>query len=243
MAQRQQLLEELKLALRERGLRYREAAQALRISEASVKRLFSRGGFTLERIDALCALVDLEITDLAERMAGRTPPPLRLSRAQEQEIVDDPLLFLVAWLVLNRWRTGDIESTFAIAPRELQRCLIRLDRMRLIELQPGNRPRLRARGEFAWLRDGPLQRYVQSIMLREFFAGDFGGEAAALHVHGTILSPAGMAQVQKILGRALRDCRAASAADEQQPFATRHGAAIVLAARHWQYSGFRRYLR
>lgn len=243
MAQRKQLIQELKLALKEHGLRYRDAARALGLSEASVKRLFSRGGFTLERIDALCGLLDLEITDLAERVARRDPPLLRLTRAQEQEIVDDPQLFLVAWLVLNRWRNDDIQSTFAIAPRELQRCLIRLDRMRLIELQPGNRPRLRARGEIAWQRGGPMQRHLQSIVLREFFAGDFGGDDAALHLQGTILSPAGMAQVLKVLRRALRDCRAASEADDAQPFTTRNGAAIVLAARFWQYSGFRRYAR
>jgi DNA-binding Xre family transcriptional regulator len=243
MAQERQLVQELKLVLREQGLRYRDAARALALSEASVKRLFSRGGFTLERLAALCALAGIEITDLAERVQRRAPAQLRLTRAQEQEIVEDPKLLLVAWLVLNRWRSSDILATFALEQRELQRCLIRLDRLRLIELQPGNRVRLRARGDVTWQGDGPLQRHIHSVMLREFLAGDFGVPGATLHLHGTILSAAGLAQVQRLLQRALRDCQAVSEQDEVQPFGERHGAAIVLAARPWQYSGFRRYAR
>lgn len=243
MAQQQQLVRELKLALKERGLAYRDAARVLALSEASVKRLFSRGGFTLERLDALCELAGIEISDLAERAQRRGPQQLRLTRAQEQEIVDDPQLFLVAWLVLNRWRSADILATFSLSERELQRCLIRLDRLKLIELQPGNRARLKARGDVVWQSGGPLQRHVQGVMLREFLAGDFAVPGAALHLHGTILSQAGMAQVQRLLQRALRDCQAVTEQDEAQPFATRNGAAIVLAARWWQYSGFRRYAR
>lgn len=243
MAQQRQLVQELKLALKERGLRYRDAARALQLSEASVKRLLSRGGLTLERLDALCALADVEITDLAERVQRRAPRQLRLTRAQEQEIVDDPQLFLVAWLVLNRWRSADILATFALTERDLQRCLIRLDRLKLIELQPGNRARLKARGDVVWQTGGPLQRHVQGAMLREFLAGDFGVPGAALYLHGAILSEAGLAQVQRLLQRALRDCQAVTEQDEAQSFAARRGAAIVLAARPWQYSGFRRFAR
>ena len=241
--QRQQLVQELKLALKEGGLSYRDAARALGLSEASIKRLFSRGGFTLERIDALCALAGIEITDLAERLLRRGPRQLRLTRAQEQEIIEDPQLFLVAWLVLNRWRGEDIRATFNLGERELQRCLIRLDRLKLIELQPGNRARLRARGDVVWQPGGPLQRHVQRMVLREFLAGDFGTPGAALFLHGTILSEAGLEQVRRLLQRALRDCQAVTEQDEAQPFQARHGAAIVLAARPWQYSGFRRFLR
>lgn len=243
MAQEKQLVQELKLALRQRGLKYRDAARALALSEASIKRLFSRGGFTLERFAALCVLADVELTELAERVRQRAPSQLRLTRAQEQEIVDDPKLFLVAWLVLNRWRTRDILASFALGERELQRCLIRLDRFKLIELQPGNRVRLRSRGDVVWQSGGPLQRHVQTLMLREFFAGDFSVPGAVLHLHGTILSDAGLAQVQRLLQRALRDCQAVTEQDETQPFSGRHGAAIVLAARPWHYSGFRRYAR
>lgn len=145
--------------------------------------------------------------------------------------------------MLSAWRTADILATFNLAERELQRCLIRLDRLKLIELQPGNRARLKGRGDVVWQPGGPLQRHVQGVLLREFLAGDFGVPTAALHLHGTILSEAGMAQVQRLLQRALRDCQAVTDQDEAQPLATRSGAAIVLAARWWQYSGFRRYAR
>ena len=56
MSQTDQLLDALKRVLRERGLTYADAAGALELSEASVKRLFSQRQFTLERVERLCEL-------------------------------------------------------------------------------------------------------------------------------------------------------------------------------------------
>ena len=51
----------LKQSVRARGLTYAELARRLRLSEASVKRMFSRGTFTLARIEEVLAAVELDL--------------------------------------------------------------------------------------------------------------------------------------------------------------------------------------
>ena len=48
------LVEALKRALKSRGITYAALAAKLGLSEASVKRMFSRRDFTLQRMDDVC---------------------------------------------------------------------------------------------------------------------------------------------------------------------------------------------
>jgi DNA-binding Xre family transcriptional regulator len=238
MAQQQRILRELKLLLRERGWTYAQLAPRLGLSEASVKRLFSRGGFTLERLDKLCEQLGLEMSDLFERLQRREQPTSLLTHAQELEIVSDPKLFLVTYLVLNRWSAAEILARFNLSERELERYLIRLDRLKLIELQPGNRTRLKVSSAPAWRPGGPVQRYVHRRLLSEFFTSDFSQTHAEFTMYGVILSEGALARVKRVLQNALRDCQDISAQDAAMPLSARNGAAVVLALRPWSYSGF-----
>ena len=68
MAQRVHLIVELKRVLKERGITYAGIAEHLRLSQASVKRLFSSQDFSLSRIDQICELAGIELTDLVARL-------------------------------------------------------------------------------------------------------------------------------------------------------------------------------
>ena len=149
MAQRTQIVAELKRALRARGLTYADVARHLELSEASVKRLFAAGDFSLDRLDRICELAGLELSELVEQMQQQATPVNQLTLAQEQEVVADSKLFLMTWLVLNRWQLDDIVRTYDFTQREALRYLIKLDRLRIIELQPGNRTRVLVSRHFA----------------------------------------------------------------------------------------------
>ncbi len=64
MAQTQQLIDALKRTLKAHGLTYADVAKQLQLSEANIKRLFSKKTFTLERLDQVCQIMELEISDL-----------------------------------------------------------------------------------------------------------------------------------------------------------------------------------
>jgi hypothetical protein len=64
MAERAVMVAELKRALRERGLTYAAIARPLGLSLATVKRLFARGDFSLERFERICELAGLGLREL-----------------------------------------------------------------------------------------------------------------------------------------------------------------------------------
>ena len=61
------ITEALKRCLKARGMTYASLAVALELSEASVKRLFSSGSFTLKRVEQICRVLDLDFLEDAHR--------------------------------------------------------------------------------------------------------------------------------------------------------------------------------
>lgn len=59
MARTAALVDRLKRELRGRNITYAAVAKGLGMSEASVKRMFSRKEFTLSRLDAICELAGI----------------------------------------------------------------------------------------------------------------------------------------------------------------------------------------
>jgi len=243
MAQRALLVNELKQLLKERGITYSAVARKLKLSHASVKRLFSRGDFSLQRVDEICELAGVELTDLTERMREREAPVWKLTLEQERQIVSDPRLLLVAWLVLNKWRFEDIVKFYRFTEREALGYLIKLDRLKLIELQPGNRVRLRVSRNLSWRPGGPMQRFVHHVLLKEFFAWDFSDARAEFCFYAAEMSDAVMAQARRALQNALKECMEQSEHDMALPIAQRTGSVCVLAFRPLQFSAFDEFRR
>jgi AcrR family transcriptional regulator len=241
MAEQSLIVAELKRALRERALTYAAVAKQLDLSVASVKRLFSRGDLSLKRVDLICELLETSLAALLERARDR-PTIAQLTQAQEQEIVSDPKLFLVAWLLLNRTPLEDIVSQYRFSEREVLRLFYRLDQLKVIELQPGNRVRLLVNRHFSWRAGGPVQRYIHQKLLREFMSSHFSEAPEEFFFHGGIASEAALGEIKLLLRNASRQCveifERDGASREQ-----RRGAAFLLALRPWEYSAFRQFER
>jgi hypothetical protein len=236
MADESLIVAELKRALRERGLTYAAVGAKLNLSVASVKRLFSAGGLSLKRVDQICELLEMGLADILARARER-PAAKQLTLAQEQEIVSDPKLFLIAWLVINRAPLEDIVRSYKFTEREVLRYFYRLDQLKVIELQPGNRVRLLVNRHFSWRTGGPVQRYIHQKLLREFTSSHFAGPRDEFFFHGGEVSDAALAELQGALRNTARQCAEIIERD-RAPRDNRHGAAFVLALRPWKYSGF-----
>jgi AcrR family transcriptional regulator len=242
MAERTLIVAELKRALREHGLTYAAVAQKLGLSIPTVKRLFSTGDFSLERVDAVCELVGLGLREILERAHDQSAPANQLSVSQEQEIVADPRLLLIAWLLVNRTPFEEIVRTYRFTEREALRYFIRLDRLKVIDLQPGNRVRLLVSRRFTWRAGGPVQKYIHQKLLREFLASHFAGPSDEFFFHGGAVSEETLAELKRALRNASRECVEIIERDRAPP-ENRSGSAFVLALRPWRYSGFSQFER
>ena len=242
MAEQALIVAELKRALRERGLTYAAVAHKLNLSIASVKRLFSGGGdLTLRRVDLICELLETGLADILARARDR-PTVDQLTLAQEQEIVSDPRLFLIAWLVLNRAPLEEIVRSYTFTEREVLKFFYKLDQLKVIELQPGNRVRLLVSRHFSWRAGGPVQRYIHQKLLREFMSSHFSGSQEEFFFHGGVASEAALAEIKLALRNASRQCAEIMERDRGRR-ERRLGAAFLLALRPWSYSGFREFER
>jgi len=83
------LINALKRGLRARGLTYRELAQRIGLSEAAVKRMFSRRAMSLLRLEQICEVLGVGLAELGAEAGRGAEPMARLTRAQEQALRDE----------------------------------------------------------------------------------------------------------------------------------------------------------
>src|SRR5690606_20865095 len=113
----------LKRLLRERRLTYRELAGRLAMSEANVKRMFSQRTMSLERLEAICATLELSLAELFAIVDSDERSITQLTPEQEQALASDTRLCLVAVCVRDGWSFGDIVGQYTISEHECIRLL------------------------------------------------------------------------------------------------------------------------
>jgi len=238
MAQITALVDALKSALKSAGITYATVAAGLDLSESSVKRKFSRQEFSLAELDRICGLCAMDISDLVKLMEQRRGRLRALTTDQEREIAADLSLLVVTVCVLNRWSFDNIIEYYVFDELELVQMLARLDRLRIIELQPGNRIKLLVAPNFHWLPNGPIEQVFLKAIQRDFFTARFDREDQELMVLNGMLSPAANAAFRKKMERLAREFDLLSQEDATLPIEERSGYTALLALRDWRYERF-----
>ncbi|MFO1324020.1 MAG: helix-turn-helix transcriptional regulator [Burkholderiales bacterium] len=233
MAQTVALVDALKNVLKARGITYASLAKKLGLSEASVKRVFATRSFTLERLDRICEVLEIEITDLARMVLHEPHSPAQLTREQEKELVSDPKLLLVAVHALNHWTFDQILETYALTKAECIRLLARLDRLGVLDLLPNNRIRVRVARTFAWLPDGPIQQFFRRQLQSDFFQSRFDQPGEAMVFVSGMLSRTSNAVVQSRIRRMSAEFAELHNQDVELPLAERSGTNLLIAVRPW----------
>lgn len=96
------IMSSLKAIMKSRQVTYRDLARQIRLSEASVKRIFSRSTLTLARLDEICKALEVsmsEVVRLAGEQSADTPELLTLE--QENALAADPKLLTCFYLLAN----------------------------------------------------------------------------------------------------------------------------------------------
>ena len=238
MAQIMSLVNTLKKALKTNGFTYRDVALGLKLSEASIKRLFATGNFTLARFDSICQLIGADVTDIVKMTDAQIRRISELTREQEEELVSDARLLLVAYLVVNNWSFEEILQSYRLTEPEVIRCLTRLDKLKMIELLPGNRIRLLIAPSFAWRQHGPIQRFFTERMQDDFFHSNFDGKGEAFLFASGMLSENSIMDLTRAAERLISEFNRHSREDAALPIEQRFAHSLVLATRPWRPSVF-----
>lgn len=233
----QKLIQTLKRLLKAKGITYRMLAEQLQLSEVSVKRSLSTGQMSLARLADIAHCLDMTLTELA--LATLDAPPIdQLTDAQEQQLVDDPQLLLVAVCVLNHWTLKDILAYYQLTEATCIRLLAQLAQLRLIDWLPDNRVRLKVSRQFAWRLNGPIFRFFRQQGEGDFLNSDFREDPDEYaFVHGMLTSDA-----RRQFSRKLQQLKEDFASLHQQslsaPLSERYGVGVLLATRGWELRAF-----
>ena len=240
MAQADALIGALKNVLKARGITYAELAKGLRLSEASVKRIFAEKSFTLDRFDQICSLLGIEITDLAKMVSHESATPSQLTLEQENKLVSDPKLLLVAVHALNHWSMDEIIETYTFTKAECIRMLTRLDKLGIIDLLPNNKFRVRVAANFSWLAGGPIQQYFRAQLQNDFFRSHFDRDGEKMIMVSGMLSRASNATIQNHMRRLSAEFTELHHQDLGLPLSERFGNSLILAVRPWTPEAFKK---
>lgn len=232
------LVQAIKQALKASGMTYADLARAMGMAESSVKRMMAKGDMPLSRVDAVCRALKLDFADLARQVADAQPLRGELTHAQEQAVVADKKLLLVAICVLSQWSLEQITANYRLSPAECIGLMAQLDRIGIIELRPLHRYRLKLAKTFRWRAHGPVMQYFREHALLDYFSGGFEGAGEGLLlVHGSIsqaLAPSFLERLQQVA----EDFAMQHKSDQKLADAHREGYTLLLAMRRWEFAAF-----
>jgi transcriptional regulator with XRE-family HTH domain len=233
MAQTEDIVGALKTALKRKGVTYAQVAKALQLSESTVKRLFATGNLSLKRLQQICALVDLELGDLVDIADELRRNVVELTEEQELTLVADPKLLLAAFLLLNHYTFKQITDDYRISELEGIRLLAKLDRLKIIDLLPDNKVRMRLARNFNWRKNGPIQRFFEEQVQSEFFQSRFDGPGELRFVLNGMVSDQSIKIFHQRLQRLAAEFEGLVKEDRKLELVDRHGTTVIVGIRPW----------
>jgi transcriptional regulator with XRE-family HTH domain len=232
------LFDSLKMHLKARGMTYADVAKALRVSEATVKRIFATRNCDLDRVDALCELVQVDVAELARGMPRENRLINRLTREQEEELMSDPALLLLAMCAMHQLRVEEIVELYKLTVQQCVRLLLHLEKVGILELHENNRIRLRLARTFSWIPDGPIMRYAKS-QATDFFDYPFDKPGEVMRVVSVRVSREAQIGLLQQIEQIAREYAEQHAADARLPLAQRPHISVLLAVRTWEPTIFK----
>jgi len=230
------LVEVLKKLLKARGATYRDLAAALGLSEPSVKRLFSERTFTLQRLEQVCAFLEVDFFEVAKLSRGAAVTVDQMSVAQEEALATDPRLLGVFYLAFNDWQIADILERYQVSRPEALKLLLRLDRLGLVEVQPGDAIKLRVPKSVRLRPDGPIRRAHGKSVVSSFLQADFAESGGRFRFEFRELSKASFELLQRRLDRVATEFNELAELDSYLPSDQRTTIGMALGIRPWTMS-------
>jgi hypothetical protein len=240
MTETTQLISTIKKLLKSQGVTYRDVAKSLKISEPSVKRMLASGRFTVDRLIQVSNMLGYTLAELSkEAQVGQ----LRLStltEQQEREVVSDTKLFLITVCTLNHWTMAEIVEAYRVTDVECIKYLLHLDRLRIIDLLPGNRIRINVARDFNWLPHGPIKQYFKNHGQGDFMNSQFDQENEVLAFVNGMFTDHAQAQILADLRLLRKKIAELHVESLTAPLDKRNGFGLLLATREWEPIEFKK---
>ncbi len=237
------LFSSLKNQLRKNRVTYLDVANALHLSEASVKRMFSHKNMSLSRFDQVLKLINMDFTDLVKVAEEQIPYISRLTESQERELVSDTQLLLVAIAIRNQLSIEEIVIRYDVELSHCRALLQKLQALGLIEIKQNDLVKLRISRQFQWIPNGPIEQFFRTNTLAEFFDSAFDKTEENLAVAHGMLSKKSNERIRELSDRLITEFYSLYEQDVKRPNSERVGTTLIAAVRPLELSVFKKMRR
>lgn len=243
MSQIKSVTNTLKQLLKQQKLTYKDVASHLDLSEANVKRVFASNNFSLNRLEQICQLLNISLSDLFSLTEKQQIQLSELNLEQEQQLVEDPKLLLVAVCIRDGWRFNEIIEQYEIDELEAIRLMAKLDKLKIIQLLPNNHYKSLIAQDFRWRKNGPLERFMENEVMTKFMANKFDNEDAMRFYLRGRYSQTSIDYIKKKLTQLTKEAAELNIDDANLPLERRQHMGILFAMRPWEPSLFEQFRR
>lgn len=158
-----ELFELLKSVLKARRMTYTALAELLGLSEPTIKRIFAERDCKLSRINEICAALGLTLDDLVAEANRIEVRPTRLTGSQEARLAEERPAFNLFLLLLDGMTIEAIQQQYQLEMHRIFRLGMKLEKIGLAEVMPGDRIRLTIQGPVEFRREGPLHQALVTL--------------------------------------------------------------------------------
>lgn len=227
------LVNTLKSNLKSRGITYKVLGLKWQLSEASVKRIMSEEDLTLERIEQACELMGISFSELIKLSPfDLETTDQTISPVHELEFSKDLRLYHFWRLLIEGHSVRQIEKKYIISSSEIQKFLLKLDRLGLIGLYPNNKIKFLSGNRTRLRKDGPLGKILLQEAKTSFLNHSFKNTASE-HFRFVLyrLSPSSAIRYKAKIDKLINDMKIESEVESKNTDSIEFG--LLAALRPW----------
>jgi DNA-binding Xre family transcriptional regulator len=146
----------IKSALRARDINYADLAKKLKMTESGVKKMLNAKDISFRRVLQICEVLNVLPGQLFSSSEESSIPTLRLSKKQEEALMDNRFLLMIYWrFTIEKLKPEEIAEKHGINDGDLKKSLQKLVSLDLIT-QRKERFIPKHQGKFRWPDDSIL---------------------------------------------------------------------------------------
>ena len=234
MTQTTKLLETLKKYLKARGLTYKQLAKEMDLSEATIKRSFSKQSFSLNQLEEICRILDIDFYDLAKMDKERDRDTFtELTFEQEDVLNGDNKLMIFLYFLIHGWSITEIVEEYNFSKVEAIQMSLKLEKLSLLELHPNNKVRMLISNKAFWKIARPVLLQHHDQLIEDFMKNAFEQPNESLMFNAGQFSEKSLKIIRKKIDNLMKEYNQLAEMDATLPLKNRYSTGILIGFRPW----------
>lgn len=217
-------------------------SKKIETSEATVKRIFSGGTCTLEKLDKICKVLNLDLADIGDIDRQRNlDRNAFFTKEQEELFAKYEFIFCFFYAILEVQNVKDIRRKFTFTQDEIEVSLEKLSNLNLILQDKNDRIKVLIPKTVKWIPGGLLEEKYKKVINQEFFDHDFEEKNSGLSMVSVPFSTASLEKVKQSSRSMIKDFLLHI--DDKNISTKSERLWLVVAHRPWNFSLYKKFLK